>query len=65
MARYDCYFLGANGKVLVTEEIEARSDADALTQARRKFTALAMFPRFELRCDERPIHSEARTPQPA
>ncbi len=61
MARYRCCYLGANSKILVADDIEARSDTDALTQARRKFEELPMFPGFELWLGDHRIHKEART----
>ena len=61
MARYRCYFLGANGKILVADDIEALSDTDALAQARRRFDELPMFPSFELWLADRRIHKEVRT----
>src|SRR5258707_14536229 len=55
-----CY-LGANSKILVADDIEARSDADALTPARRKFEELPTFPGFELWLGAQRIPKEART----
>jgi hypothetical protein len=61
MARYRCYYLGANSKTLVADDIEALSDKDALVLARRRFEELPMFPSFELWLGDRRIHKEART----
>jgi hypothetical protein len=61
MARYRCYYLGANSKTLVADDIEALSDKDALVLARRRFEELPMFPSFELWLGDHRIHKEART----
>jgi hypothetical protein len=60
MAHYSCYFLGRNGKALVVEDIEARSDGHALEQARRAFSRWPMFPAFELCQGDTLIHNEDR-----
>jgi hypothetical protein len=61
MARYRCYYLGANSKTLVADDLEALSDKDALVLARRRFEELPMFPGFELWLGDHRIHKEART----
>jgi hypothetical protein len=60
IVRYCCYFLGHNGKELVAEDIEARSDEDAVERARRSFEQWPMFPAFELWLGNEHIHREER-----
>ena len=60
MARYRCYFLGVNGKILVAEDIDASSDVDALDRARQSFSQWPMFPTFELWQGDNRIHKEGR-----
>jgi hypothetical protein len=60
MAHYCCYFLGRDGKALVVEDIEARSEEGALEQVRWAFSQWPMFPAFELRGGDKLILREGR-----
>lgn len=58
MVEYTCYFLGPNQRVIARETFEAESDSDALIEARALYAERATRDGFELRQNQRLVHSE-------